>query len=129
MKDERLHSILTYCIAAVWLINGFLWKVLNLIPRHEQIVSRILQTDHTRFFTLLIGFAEIIMGCWILSQWRSRLCTILQIVTVASMNLLEFFITPDLLLWGRANSIVALVFIALLYFHEFVLGEKQLVQP
>ena len=48
-----------YFIAAVWLINGLFCKVLNLVPRHEAIVSRILHTNNARLLTILIGLAEI----------------------------------------------------------------------
>ena len=36
------HQVLHYLIAAVWLANGLFCKVLNLVPRHQQIVARIL---------------------------------------------------------------------------------------
>ncbi|EMS33047.1 hypothetical protein C943_00324 [Mariniradius saccharolyticus AK6] len=45
---------------------------------------------------------------------------------VAIMNILEFVLVPDLLLWGRYNALFALLFIGLVYYNEFVLnnGEK-----
>ena len=36
------------------------------------------------------------------------------------MNIWEFIIAPDLLLWGKLNSVFALLFIALIYFNEFI---------
>ncbi len=39
MKDKHLHNFLSILIAAVWLVNGLVCKVLNLVPRHEQIVE------------------------------------------------------------------------------------------
>jgi hypothetical protein len=42
-----------------------------------------------------------------------------QIAIVATMNVIEFFIVPDLLLWGKMNSVFALLFIGLVYYQEF----------
>ena len=104
MKDIRKHQILTYLIATVWLINGLVCKVLNLVPRHQEIVARILGDDHARVLTLFIGLSETAMAIWVLSCIRTRLNAITQIVVIATMNTLEFFLVPDLLLWGRANA-------------------------
>lgn len=113
-----------YLIASVWLINGLVCKVLNLVPRHEEIVERILGSDQSRLLTILIGSSEIIMAVWILTKYKSKLNAIAQITIVATMNILEFTIVPDLLLWGRLNSIFALLFVALVFYNEFVLNKK-----
>ena len=42
------------------------------------------------------------------------------------MNIIEFIVAPDLLLFGRVNAVVAFFFILLLYFNEFVLNRKTL---
>ena len=42
MRYENLYTIVTYLIAAVWLVNGLFCKVLHLTPRHERIVARTL---------------------------------------------------------------------------------------
>jgi hypothetical protein len=39
------------------------------------------------------------------------------------MNLLEYLLARDLLLWGSWNSVFALLFIALIYFTAFVIGK------
>lgn len=111
--------ILCYVVAAVWVGNGLFCKVLNLVPRHEQIVARILGNSYSKPLNVAIGFAEIGMAIWILSGIKARLNTVLQILIVATMNVLEFFLTPDLLLWGKFNSIFACLFILVLYFNEF----------
>ncbi len=36
------NQILNYLIAAVWIANGLFCKVLNLVPRHQEIVARII---------------------------------------------------------------------------------------
>jgi hypothetical protein len=115
-------DILNYLIAAVWLINGLFCKVLDLVPRHRAIVARILGETHANLLTRTIGFAEIGMTFWILTGIESRLNAVTQIIIVASMNVLEFFLAPDLLLWGRANAIIALMFVVLIYCKEFLLN-------
>lgn len=112
---EVMHKLLNYFIAIVWFVNGFFCKVLNLVPRHEEIVARILGATHSKVWTITIGIAEILMAIWILSGIRKRLNAISQILVIATMNVLEFIMVPDLLLWGRANIVFALVFILLIY--------------
>ena len=121
-----IYKILPCCIATVWIANGLFCKVLNLVPRHEQIVARILGDDHSRLLTILIGLSEIIMAVWILSTYKTKLNAIAQIVVVATMNILEFIIVPDLLLWGKLNSLFASIFILVVYFNEFYINKKQL---
>lgn len=125
MTTGRSNRILTYFISLVWLTNGLLCKVLNLVPRHEQIVARILCAGYSRQLTVLIGLSEVAMTIWILSGLRRRLCSITQMVVVAAMNTLEFLLVPDLLLWGRLNSLFALLFILLIYYNEFQLNNNR----
>jgi len=124
LKNKTLHKTITFLIATVWLANGLLCKVLNLVPRHEQIVARILGDDYSRPLTILIGLSEIIMAIWFLSKIKSKLNAVVQISVVATMNILEFILVPDLLLLGRLNSLFALLFIGLVYYNEFVLTKK-----
>ena len=98
--------------------------MLNLVPRHEQIVSRILGDEYAPLLTKLIGLSEIFMAIWILSRIKTRLNVWSQILIVATMNILEFMLVPDLLLWGKANSIFAFLFIILVFYNEFVLNKK-----
>jgi uncharacterized membrane protein YkgB len=110
---------LTYIIALVWLLNGLVCKVLNFVPRHQQIVAKILGDEYAWLFTKAIGISEICMVIWILSGIRSRWCAYLQISIVAMMNVLEFILVPDLLLWGHWNAIFAFLFILVVYYNEF----------
>lgn len=118
------NRIVTYFIAGVWLVNGLFCKVLNLVPRHQEIVARILGEEHAGFFTKAIGFSEIAMAVWILSGISTRLNAITQITIIAVMNVIEFMIAPDLLLWGRWNLVFASLFILLIYVNEFHLRNK-----
>ena len=114
-----MDRLLTYLIALVWLANGLLCKVLHLVPRHEQIVARILGPTYAAPLTRLIGVAEIGMALWVLSGIRRRWCALTQIILIGTMNALEALLAPDLLLWGRANALFAALFMALIYYREF----------
>ena len=124
MTNNLIHKFLTYCIAVVWIVNGLVCKVLNFVPRHEQIVARILGIEYSRLLTIVIGCSEIFMAIWILSKIKTRLSAVAQIAIVATMNMLEFILVPDLLLWGRLNALFAFLFIIIVYFNEFYLNKK-----
>jgi uncharacterized membrane protein YphA (DoxX/SURF4 family) len=127
MKSKsNIRTILTILIAAVWMINGLFCKLLNFVPRHQQIVAEILGWQHARLFTAAIGLSEILMAVWIVSGIKPRLCTIAQIIIVATMNTIEFMMVPDLLLFGRMNAMVALFFMLVVYCNEFVLNKQTL---
>lgn len=113
MAAPLSHRLARLLFAAVWLINGVWCKLLGGAPRHEAIVARILGETHAPLLTRLIGGAEIVMALWILSGLARRVGAVAQIATVLAMNLLEFALAPDLLLFGRANLLVALAYCAL----------------
>ena len=121
---KNIHRALTYLIAAVWLGNGLFCKVLNLVPRHQEIVGRILGNDYAPILTKMIGISEILMAIWIVSRIQPKLNAIAQITIVATMNIIEFCLVPDLLLWGRFNAVFAFCFIVVVYFNTFVLDDK-----
>jgi hypothetical protein len=118
------QQILTICIAIIWMANGLFCKVLNLVPRHEEIVANILGATYSRTFTLLIGISEICMAIWILTRIKTRLTAVAQMLIIATMNTLEFILVPDLLMWGKMNSVFALVLILTIFFNEFYLNKK-----
>ena len=120
-----INKLLNYLIAAVWLANGLFCKVLNLVPRHQEIVARIIGNAHAGVLTRLIGLAEIAMAVWILSGFRSKLNAITQAVIIATMNSLEYMLAPDLLLWGRFNALYAFLFILVILVNEFYLRDRQ----
>jgi hypothetical protein len=124
MINRKIYRFLTYFIAAVWFINGFFCKVLNLVPRHQEIVAFMLGNEHARLFTFLIGVSEVGMTVWILSGKWTRINALTQIIIVGVMNSLEFILVPDLLLWGKANALFAFLFILLIYYNEFHLNRK-----
>ena len=121
-RQLRLQRTIHYCIAAVWLINGLYCKVLNQVPRHQQIVYRITQSDYADVLTRAIGISEILMAIWIVSRIRQRLNAKVQMAIIAVMNLIELVRARDLLLWGGWNAVFALMLILVIYFNEFKLA-------
>jgi hypothetical protein len=119
-----LHRIISYFFASVWIMNGLYCKVLGYVPRHEQIVGRILGLDYAHILTLLIGISEILVSIWIISNIKHRLCVNFQIIIIVAMNILEFFLAQDLLLWGKLNIFFAFIFVVLLGIHEYILKPK-----
>jgi len=128
MSKKTVYKLLLFCFALIWLANGLFCKVLNLVPRHEQIVAGILGEEYAGILTVVIGISEILMAIWIVSGIKSRLNALIQIIVIASMNVLEFIIASDLLLWGKFNSLFALLLILVIFYNEFVLNKK-LPQP
>jgi hypothetical protein len=122
------NKLLNYLIAAVWIANGLFCKVLNLVPRHQEIVARIIGNAHAGVLTRAIGFSEMAMAVWILSGFRTKLNAIAQVVVIATMNSLKFIIAPDLLLWGRFNALFAFLFILVILYNEFYLRNWQTQQ-
>lgn len=120
-----IHKTLLYFIAAVWLTNGLFCKVLNLVPRHTEIVAHILGATYAHPLTIVIGCSEILMVVWVLSGIKARWCAITQAVIIATMNIMEFTLVPDLLLWGRLNIVFAFAFIALILYNEFALNKTE----
>ncbi|MEN9971975.1 MAG: hypothetical protein RIS20_322 [Bacteroidota bacterium] len=125
MNVRAINRVLTFCIAVVWIANGLFCKVLNLVPRHAEIVARIIGEDYSRPLTVLIGCSELVMAIWILSGFKSRINALTQIVVVGTMNILEFMLASDLLLWGKLNALFAFLFVLVVYFNEFYLNKKQ----
>ncbi|GAB3225865.1 hypothetical protein GCM10027346_07540 [Hymenobacter seoulensis] len=121
MTRVPLQRVLRYSIAAVWLANGLLCKLLHLVPRHEAIVARILGPTYAAPLTHFIGLAEIGVALWVLSRRWVRLNAGLQIAVVATMNIMEFFLAPELLLWHQFNSVFAGLFMLVVYYYGFVL--------
>jgi hypothetical protein len=124
---RRWHFFLNICIACVWFINGFCCKLLNLVPRHQQIVAHILGADHASILTRTIGVLEVFMAIWVISRIHSRLCTFVQIALVATMNIIEYNLALDLLLFGRMNILVASVFILIVIVNESLYQRTKII--
>jgi hypothetical protein len=110
--------ILTFGISLVWLINGLYCKILNLVPRHQLIVSEILGYQYGPILTKLIGAGEVLVAIWVISNIKSRYCALFQMTMVAAMNILEFILVPEHLLFGKLNILFAALFIVVIYINE-----------
>lgn len=124
MSQKTFYNLLTILIALVWVINGLFCKLLNLVPRHQEIVEQILGETYSRPITGLIGVGEIMLGIIILSRVMPRTTALTQILLVGTMNIMEFILVPDLLFWGKFNSLFAIGFILIVYYREFILRKK-----
>ena len=124
LNGMTINKLLNYGIAAVWMANGLFCKVLNWVPRHRHIVAAILGEQHAAILTKAIGLAEMAMALWIVTGILPRLNAITQIIIIAAMNVLECILVPDLLLWGRLNSLFAFLFILLIWYNEYRLRLK-----
>jgi hypothetical protein len=120
-----MYKIINYFIAFIWIANGLFCKVLNLVPRHQQIIGIILGNEHERLLSILIGCAEVGMAIWILSGLKSRLNAFVQIIVIGMMNILEFILVPEMLLWGKFNAVFALILILVIYFNEYFYSAKK----
>ena len=124
LRHMKKNEIITIFSALVWSINGFACKLLNLVPRHQEIVAQISGNEYALILTKIIGFLELLLAIWILSRYKSRLSSILQVILVITMNIIEFTLVPDLLLFGKLNLIFAILFVGLILVNEFVLKPK-----
>lgn len=122
-----VNRIFKVIIAIVWLVNGLFCKVLNLVPRHQEIVGRILGSVYSREITISIGILEVLMTIWILSGFKSKFNSIVQITIIITMNIIEFIWVEDLLLFGKLNIVFALIFCLIIYYNQFILKEKRYV--
>jgi uncharacterized membrane protein YphA (DoxX/SURF4 family) len=110
--------------SAVWLVNGIWCKLLDGVPRHREIVARILGEEHSLLLTRMIGISEVVMAVWILSGIRWKWSCAAQIAAVVMMNVIEFILAPNLLLFGRFNSLVALAYIMVVSWTGFRPGKR-----
>ncbi|HRQ87870.1 MAG TPA: DoxX-like family protein [Bacteroidia bacterium] len=114
-----MPPLLRLFFSLVWLANGLWAKLLDGVPRHREIVARILGEDHSLLLTRLIGAGEVLMAAWILSGiWRQR-SAVAQIAAVLAMNVIEFLLARDLLLFGGGNFPLALAYVGLVAWAEF----------
>ncbi|WP_409151247.1 DoxX-like family protein [Sphingobacterium sp. BS-2] len=123
-RARVLNRLLILFFSLIWLVNGLFCKILNLVPRHQQIVAEILGETYAKSLTIAIGVGEMLMAIWIISRKFSRLSAITQILLIVTMNILEIILAPHLLLWGRLNIIFALCLAALVYYQGFVLEPR-----
>jgi uncharacterized membrane protein YphA (DoxX/SURF4 family) len=102
-------------IGGVWIFHGLFSKILDGIPRHRQIVGRILGDDLADPATTAIGVMEILLGCWVLTGRHRRLCAAVQTLGIFTMNFLEILLARQLLISAAGMVALNLCFIALIW--------------
>lgn len=123
-RARVLNRLLILFFSLIWLVNGLFCKILDLVPRHQQIVAEILGETYAKSLTIAIGVGEVLMAIWIISRKFAQLSAITQILLIVTMNILEFILAPHLLLWGRLNIVFALCLATLVYYQGFVLEPR-----
>ena len=53
-------------IALVWIVFGLVFKGLGAVPRHRQIVARVVGEPRARAVTSLVAAGELSLGLWML---------------------------------------------------------------
>jgi uncharacterized membrane protein YphA (DoxX/SURF4 family) len=99
---SALVRLIRIGLAVVWIMFGVLFKVANLVPRHEQIVARVVGERAARLAVVAIGLAEASMGLWILSGLYPVASMALMTGAILAMNAIELRLAHDLLLAPRA---------------------------
>ncbi|MEO7918163.1 MAG: DoxX-like family protein [Thermoanaerobaculia bacterium] len=94
----RALMLVRYGIASIWLFHGVYGKLLGGIPRHQQIVARVVGASLAGAATRTIGLAEIVIALWFLTGKKPRWCAAAQTMMLAGMNAFELTHANDLLL-------------------------------
>lgn len=115
----QLRLFIKYFVAVVWIINGLLCKILNLVPRHEAIVARVFGNTHAHLYVIIIGIGEVCLAIWTLGGQWPRLNAVSQVLVIVGFNILGYLMAPDLLLFGSFSYIVAFLFILLVCYNGF----------
>lgn len=110
-----LQTVAAAGIAGVWIFHGVYSKLLNRIPRHREIVGRVLGSRLAAPVTMLIGAAEVLVGVWVLAGiWRVP-CAAVQTAALLSMNALEIWRARDLLISPAGMLALNAAFLALVW--------------
>lgn len=97
--DMRSHvTWLRLGVALVWLLFGLLFKALDAVPRHRQIVERVVGSAYAGTVLWMVALAEIGLGIWMLVGIHLRVCMATQTLLIVAMNTLELRRARDLLL-------------------------------
>ena len=112
---RRVLIVLTVLIGSVWIFHGLYSKLLNGIPRHREIVGRVLGTERAVPVTMGVGALEVMLGLWALSRRRRRECALVQTLAIAAMNALEIARARDLLLSAPGMLLLNAAFLAVVW--------------
>jgi hypothetical protein len=110
-------------IGAVWVFHGLYSKLLHGVPRHEEIVGRVLGEGVAAPATLAIGVLEVALGVWAFTGRRRRACALVQTLALVAMNALEIALARDLLLSPIGMLALNAAFLALVWW--WAAGERK----
>jgi DoxX-like family len=114
--SKNFHLFLTILIGSVWVFHGLYSKISGGIPRHRQIVERILGEGIADVATLVIGVIEVLLGLWIFTRiWRWS-CALAQTLALVSMNFLEILLAKDLLISAPGMVALNLGFLSVVWY-------------
>lgn len=102
--------------AGVWFFFGLVLKVLGAEPRHEAIVAAVLGSAVAGPATVLVGLGEVVLGVWVLSGWRPRLCAAAQTAAILTMNTLELIFAQELLLSPIGMVLANILFLSAVWY-------------
>ncbi len=116
-------ALLRFGTAAVWIVFGLVFKVLNVVPRHERIVAAVLGETLAGPVTIAVGVGETMLGLWILSARWPRACAAVQTVAIACMNVLELTYAKEHLLAPLPMVLANAVFLSAGWYLALRTGE------
>ena len=109
---QRTIKLSGVCIGAVWVFHGLYSKLLNGVPRHREIVARVVGEELATPLTKLVGVGEVFLGVWTWSGRAPKACAATQTAALASMNTLEIARADDLLISARGMLLLNALLIA-----------------
>lgn len=124
--NGRARAVLgiRFLAASVWIVFGLVFKVLGMVPRHEQIVATVLG-DAAASATLLIGILETGLGLWVLSGFHPRACAAVQTIAIAAMNAFELLLARHLLLSPAVMVCANVALLSLVWFAAMDTDKKR----
>jgi uncharacterized membrane protein YphA (DoxX/SURF4 family) len=84
-------------VGSVWVFHGLYSKLLNGLPRHREIVARVVGEELATPVTKLVGAGEVMLGLWTWSGRARKSCAATQTAALMSMNTFEIARAKDLL--------------------------------
>ena len=113
-SQSTLGRWLSLFVAAVWICNGLLFKLLHVLPRHLTIVQSMpgLGGHRGEIALQCIGAGELLLAGWIISGRYPRACADFQTSVLLSMNVLELIFARSHLLTPLGLVPINLMFLA-----------------
>lgn len=109
-------TMLRIVTAGVWIVFGLVFKVLNVVPRHREIVAAVLGEEASGPVIFFVGAAETLLGMWVLSGIRPRLCAAVQTAAIVTMNAMELTLARHLLLSPLLMVCANVVFLTIVWY-------------